>query len=603
MKQIHFSKIKITDGFWKTKQDMVRNVTAQAVWHRFSQTHRFDALRCRWAQEGQYEGHIFWDSDVAKWIEGVANLLAQGPAPELEALCDQAIDCIVQNADENGYFNSYFLSLCPEKRFTDRSAHELYCAGHLMEAAVAYWEATGKKALLNTMCRYADYLERIFVQEASAAFVTPGHPELELALVRLYRATGEKRYLALSKFFVDQHGNNSKDRDLHETVLVDYNMDRIPLREITQPEGHAVRALYLLCGMIDIAAAYGDTALADACRRAFDSIVNRRMYITGGVGSTYIGEAFTVDYHLPGRTAYAETCGSIAMALFAGRMQNFEVDSRYADAVERVLYNGILSGISMDGRSFFYENPLEIDPAFNNVCLSTREKERMPITQRMEVFECSCCPPNLVRFIPSVGNLLYGTDDDMLYVHQYMMSEAEFDGIRITQRTDYPASGSITIAVEGPRRIALRIPGWCPGFRLNVPCTLQNGYAVISLQGNAELRLELEMPVTLLSADRRVHDCAGRVAVTRGPVLYCIEGVDNGEDLRSVAVHSAGEWKLTQGRFLLPELQGTGFRPKRQDTLYSPDRDAYETIPLIWIPYYAFANRGTSEMQVWVLKG
>ncbi len=601
MKQISFSDITVTGGFWKTKQELVRRVTVHSVYKRFAETHRFDALRCQWARAGQYEGHIFWDSDVAKWIEGAACLLSLGPAPELEALCDEAIAQIVKNAEDTGYFNSYFLSLCPEKRFTDRSAHELYCAGHLMEAAVAYRDATGKTALLDAMCRYADYIEKIFKIEGSAAFVTPGHPELELALVRLYHATGEKRYLELAKFFIDQHGANPKDQVLHETVQLDYNMDRQPLRQITQPDGHAVRALYLLCGMIDVAAACEDRELADSCRRAFDSIVSRRMYITGGLGSTYLGEAFTTDYHLPGRTAYAETCASIALALFAGRLQNFEPDSRYADTLERALYNGILSGLSMDGKSFFYENPLEIDPDFNDVCVSTTEKERMPITQRLEVFDCSCCPPNLLRLIPSVGNFLYGTQDGTLYVHQYMDSEGRFDQIHVIQKTRYPSDGVISITAEGPARIGLRIPGWCRSFRLNRPYTLEKGYALVELSGKTELLLELDMPVALMEANRRVHDCAGRVAVTRGPVVYCIEGVDNGKDLRSVSIDPAGSWTLGQEEFLLPELHTAGYRPQEGGALYRPITRE-EEIPLKFIPYYAFANRGTSEMQVWILK-
>ncbi len=600
MKQIPFSAVRLHDGFWKVKQDMVRGTTAQAVYDRFSDTHRFDALRCQWAEEGKYQAHIFWDSDVAKWIEGVAYILTQTEAPELEKICDDAIEQIVQNADENGYFNSYFLCTEQDQRFRTRSCHELYCAGHLMEAAVAYRDATGKDALLQAMCKYADYIERVFKTENSAAFTTPGHPELELALVKLARATGEKRYLELSKYFIDQHGCNDKDQDVYEDFDTNYNQDLVPLRDIRTAEGHCVRALYLLCGMIDVADAYGDHALADACRRVFDNIVNKRMYITGSVGSTHIGEAFTVDYHLPGRTAYAETCAAISLALFASRMANFEVDSKYADAVERAIYNGVLSGVSMDGRSFFYENPLEIDPKFNHVNTSTRGKERMPITERLEVFGCSCCPPNIVRFIPSIAGMMYGIQEDTLYVHQYMSSQAEFAGVKITQRTAYPTDGAVSITATGVSKIALRIPGWCRSFQLNVPYELKNGYAIVD--SHTEVVLELDMPVTAIAANRQVHDCAGRVAVTRGPVVYCIEGVDNGEDLKSVSIDPKGDWKLAEGRFLLPEPVTTGYRPLEAPTLYAPAEDTYEEIPLTFIPYYAFANRGTTEMQVWVLR-
>lgn len=603
MRYIPFSDIQIHAGFWKTKQDMVRNITVQAVYDRFAETHRFDALRCKWKEEGQYESHVFWDSDVAKWIEGAAYILMQQDAPELEKICDDAIDLIIKNSDAHGYFNSYFLCTRQNERFTDRNLHELYCAGHLIEAAVAYKNATCKDAFLNAMCRYADYIEQVFKNEGSASFVTPGHPELELALIKLYHATGEKRYLELSKFFIDQHGNNTIDRNIAEFADTNYNQDFKPLRSISTAEGHCVRALYLLCGMIDVATEYNDTALIAACKRCFNNIVNKRMYITGSVGSTHIGEAFTVDYHLPNRTAYSETCAAIALALFASRMQNVEVDSRYADTVERALYNGILSGVSMDGKSFFYENPLELDPKFNDINTSTTNKERYPITQRVEVFGCSCCPPNIVRFIPSVANMIYGCNEDILFVHQYMDSETSSNGIQITQKTQYPINGNIAITCDSDKaQIALRIPGWCKSFHLNHPYELKNGYAYVSLRGKTEILLELAMPVVAISANRQVHDCAGRVAIMRGPVVYCIEGVDNGDDLKSVSIDPNGVFKVAETEFLVPNINTTGYIPTESEALYSPAKDSYQQIPLKLIPYFAFANRGTTEMHVWILK-
>lgn len=600
MKNIPFSQVTVHDGFWKVKQDMVRDTTVRAVYRRFAETHRFDAFRCKWKEEGRYQAHIFWDSDVAKWIEGVAYLLTFRRDPELEAICDETIARIVENADEHGYFNSYFLTDRQDQRFQDRNCHELYCAGHLIEAAVAYRDATGKDAFLKAMCRYADYIEQVFKIEDSAAFTTPGHPELELALVKLYRATGEKRYLDLSKFFIDKHGNNPKDRELYVTANSNYNMDALPLREVSQPDGHCVRALYLLCGMIDVAMEYGDAALIDACKRCFDSIVQKRMYVTGSVGSTHIGEAFTVDYDLPNRTAYTETCAAIALALFASRMQTLEADGRYADTVERALFNGMLSGISMDGKSFFYENPLEIDPDFNDVNVSTTQKERLPITQRLEVFDCSCCPPNLVRLIPSVGGMAYGRSDDTVFVHQYLASTVRDGELELTVETRYPENGDITLRVRGAGRIALRIPGWCPAFRLDRPYTLEKGYAYVNLGGDTTLHLTLEMPITFLTANRRVHADAGRVAVTRGPVVYCLEGPDNPRDLHNIRLDPNGSWKPVPGPFLLPDLEGVGQMPVDDDRLYAPLGETRQ-VSVRLIPYYAFANRGTSEMEVWAL--
>lgn len=428
MKSIPFSDVRINHGFWKIKQDMIRETTVGSIYRRFQETNRFDAIRCRWKEEGRYEAHIFWDSDVAKWIEGVSYLLAHQGDSALEEIVDGVVEEFIKNQDEDGYFNSYYLVTRQDERFQNRTDHELYCAGHWMEAAAAYYHATGKNRFLKAVCRYADYIERVFKHERSAGFTTPGHPEIELALVRLYEATGEKRYLELSKFFIDKHGLHENDEKRYDFANELYNQDDIPLRDRSTAEGHCVRALYLFCGMADIAERYADTALADACRRCFDNIVNKRMYITGGVGSTHLGEAFSIDYDLPNRTAYAETCAAISLVMFARRMQRLEPNAIYGDAVERALYNGVLSGISMDGSSFFYENPLEIVPKFNNVNSSTTIKEHFPITQRVEVFDCSCCPPNIMRLIASVGDYLYTYDADTLYIHQYIDSEADSDG-------------------------------------------------------------------------------------------------------------------------------------------------------------------------------
>lgn len=604
MKSISFEHTKINDGFWKVKQDMVKNSTLYAVYDRFADTHRFDTLSCTWKEGDPDMPHIFWDSDVAKWIEGAAYLLMEKRDERIEAIIDDAVDKIVSNSDENGYFNSHFLVTEKDKRFKIRGNHELYCAGHLMEAAVAYNKATGKDKLLKAMCRFADYIDKVFREEKSAEFTTPGHPEIELALVKLYDATGEKRYLELSRFFIDEHGTGKDDpEDILDFFNNLYNQDEMPLRERSTAEGHAVRALYLYCGMADIAARYNDFELLEACRRVFEDMVNKKMYISGGLGSTHLGEAFTVPYHLPNRTAYTETCAAIAMALFCKRMQLLDINSKYADIAERVIYNGFLSGVSMDGKAFFYENPLAIDPMFNDVCRSTKTKERFPITQRMEVFGCSCCPPNVVRFIPSIADLMYSFDNETIYVHQYMSSETEYDNIHISQITDYPANGKIKIHCTAPQKqIAVRIPSWCSDFKINADYTLKNGYAYIALNGSGEIELELNMPVVCVKSNKRVHENAGRIAVMRGPVLYCAEGVDNGEDLAGIAVDISAEFKQTDSDFILPSLCVCAYREKDSDMLYSKAGDDYEKFTLKLIPYYAFANRGETEMSVWFLR-
>ena len=602
MKNISFRNVDINGGFWKQKQDMLKTVTVHAVYDRFKETHRFDALKCQWKPGMPDMPHIFWDSDVAKWIEGVAYLLEKEDRPELKAIVEEAIDDIIANSDENGYFNSHYLVREDKTRFTIRNEHELYCAGHFIEAAVAYYKATGEDRFLKAMCKYADYIEKCFKTEKTAKFVTPGHPELELALVKLYEATGEKRYYDLAAYFIDEHGKQPDQNILPGITDTPYNQDEMLLKDRNTIDGHSVRALYLYCGAADIARLRGDSELTAACQRIFENVVNKRMYVTGGVGSTHIGETFTVDYDLPSRRAYTETCAAIALVFFASRMQELKVDSRYADCIERVLYNGFLSGISLDGKSFFYENPLEIDPDFNNINYSTAQKERFPITQRLEVFDCSCCPPNIVRFIPSIADHVYGCDSNTVYINQFMDSTVEYDGIKIKQSTDFPTSGKIKIdCYSSARKIAIRIPGWCREFKCDKSYTVENGYAVFE-PGTTAINVDMGMPIYAVRANRRVHDTAGRIAIMRGPVVYCAEGVDNGRDLRSIRVNKNASFQESESNMLLPSLHTVAFRPKESDALYFTAGDDLEEIPLTLIPYYAFANRGETEMCLWLLE-
>lgn len=603
MQNIGFSNTEITGGYWKTRQDINISVTLKSVYERFKETNRFDALKCEWKDGDPNMPHIFWDSDVAKWIEGASYILSSKEDAATVEIIENAIDCIINNSDENGYFNSHYLVTEQNKRFSDRNCHELYCAGHLIEAAVAYYENTGKDRFLKAMCKYADYIEKVFKTDKSAAFTTPGHPELELALMKLYKATGNKRYADLAKYFIDEHGNHPEEGDYIDWCNNRYNQDEMPIKDRSTAEGHAVRAMYLMCGAADVAAEYGDDALKNACERVFQNVISKRMYITGGIGSTNIGEAFTVDYDLPNRTAYAETCASISLAMFANRMLQFGADSKYADIVEKTIYNGVMSGVSLDGKSFFYENPLEIDPEFNNINTSTNSKQRFPITQRLEVFACSCCPPNILRFVASIAGFLYSVDDDTVYVHQYMDSKTETYGIKIEQKTEYPKNGKITVKCDADKKyIAFRIPGWCKSFTINCDYTVKNGYAYIALEHHREIEIDFDMPVVFIAANRRIHANSGRVAVMRGPVVYCAEGVDNGADIKSISVDVNAEVELEDSLFLLPILKTTAYRPKETDRLYYEVGDDYEETKLTLIPYYAFANRQETEMQVWLLR-
>ena len=600
MKTIGLENIKINNGFWRIKQEMVNNITLKSVYERFSETHRFSALKCEWKEGDPNLPHVFWDSDIAKWIESVGYILNFYDNDEMEAVADRAIEDICKNMDEKGYFNSHFL--VTGERFTVRNEHELYCAGHLMEAAVAYYKSTGKRALLDAMCKYADYIETVFVKEQSAAFVTPGHPEIELALVKLYEATGEKRYLELSKFFIDNHGANEKDKELYPGCYLLYNQDEKSIRERDTVDGHCVRALYLLSGAADIALLYNDKDLADAAERCFNNVVNKRMYITGATGSTCHGESFTIDYDLPDRDAYAETCASISLAFFANRMLKLKADSKYADAVERVMYNGILAGVSMDGKSFFYENPLEIDVDFNEVHPCTDGGRRYPITQRKEVFDCSCCPPNVTRFIGGIGEYMYSHNEDTLFVHQYIDSELIFDGMRVIQKTQYPVNGEVEFTFNNNQKksVAFRIPGWCKDFTVNKDYIEKNGYIYIQVAQNDVVKFNFSMPVRFISANKRVHTAAGKVAVMRGPVVYCLEGVDNGKDLTAFTVDIKADTEIVEGAFLVPDIIAKGYKESDNDALYFEATDDLTECDLKFIPYYAYANRGESDMLVWV---
>lgn len=617
MKNIGFENIRITGGFWAKRQDLVRRVTAKSVYDRFNETGRMEAFRCDWKEGMDKRPHFFWDSDVAKWIESVAYLTRLSPEPELEELADRIIDDLVANQWEDGYFNIYYTVVEPGRRFTVRDRHELYCAGHLLEAAIAYYEATGKDKLYRAMLRYVDLIERIFIKEKSAAFHTPGHEEIELALIKLYDFTGEQRYLDMVQFFVDMRGNNDKDSKIGSRGQLpwEYAQDQAPIREQSTAEGHAVRLCYLYCGVADLAARTGDDALREACVRVFRNIVERRMYITGGIGSTSEGERFESDFILPNEFAYAETCAALSLALFALRMQVMSDDSVYADTVERVIYNGFLSGMSLDGRAFFYENPLRITLEQRRRNFGERFKLRFPITQRVEVFNCSCCPPNITRFIPSIANLLYTVDEGAVRVNQFMESEAEFDGLRITQKTDYPFDGKVQIALSGgAASLGIRMPSWCREFvfaKNGAPVKPQyrHGYAYIPMEDGDVVDYEMKMQPAVIAADPRVSENAGRVALMRGPVVYCAEGVDNAElmgrtgTLDDILLAPDMQFDLDYDKGLdAPVITAHALCHTPTSTLYSPEPLPTEPVKVRFVPYYAFANRGETDMLVWVLK-
>lgn len=605
MKLIDFRKTDLTDGFWKKQVDVVSEVSVYNVYKRFEETGRFAALNCTWKKGDPYEPHIFWDSDIAKWIESVAFIIEKRPCPELEKVVDEVAVAMENNADEYGYFNSCYL-VHDKPRWSDRTDHELYCAGHLVEAAVAYYVATGKRKLLDVMEKYLDYIYHVFVVDGSADFITPGHEEIELALIKLYDLTKNEKYLDLCSFFIDNRGN-STDKE-YPGVAHKYSQSHLPVREQKTAEGHCVRACYLYTGMADLARLTGDKELSDACKAIFDDIIYKKMYITGGIGSAGRGEAFTIPYDLPDLTAYSESCAALSLAWFAQRMLLIENDSKYADTIEKVLYNNGLSSVSRDGKAFFYVNPLAIRTHLLERNTSQENThENLTITQRKEVFDCSCCPPNITRFIASVADFLYTYDEDTVYVHQYMASETKTENFSISQKTSYPDNGKIEIRTGNIRNIAVRIPGWCEKYTLSVngsneDVEIMNGYAYIkNLSSESVIILDFDMTPFVVYPTSKIKDYISRAAVQRGPVVYCAEGADNDFPIMAFRLNTDTEFEEEYSDFYgTYTLTATGRIPVEKEELYSRRKEEMIHTKIRLIPYFGFANNGESDMEVFL---
>lgn len=616
---VSYQDLTVTGGFWKDKQDLFRKITVDAVYDRFEETGRFEALKFNWKEGMPNKPHIFWESDVTKWIEGAAYFLKKQRDPELEAKVDELVARMKRTQDENGYLNAYFTVVEPEARFTRRTDHELYCAGHLVEGAIAYAQATGKTDMLEVAKKYIDLIDRVFRIEHSAKFDTPGHEEIELALFRLYDYTGEERYKLLAEYFIDTRGIS--DRDVtYDFADQEHMQSHLPVRKQKTAEGHSVRALYLYSGMADMARIEQNEELTEVCKTLFENITKKRMYITGGVGSTHRGESFTFDYDLPEYTAYNETCASIALAMFCKRMWLIEKDGKYADCAERAIYNTVLSGVSLSGNEFYYENPLAADPARSSFNDSRPDglKEHLAILERVKVFGCSCCPPNLLRIVGSIADYMYSVSGNTIYAHCYMdaAGKVELNGktVGLIQKTNYPYEGVIGITTDtaGEYTIALRIPAWAGSAEITVngektEYHTVTGYAYITRQWNAgdELVLTLPMQVKVLESNPRVRDLSGRAAVMRGPLVFCAEGIDNGgrpmRDIRISRENAFTESNTVISGTEVPVLKTKALIRKDTDELYLEAPLEEEEIELTLIPYFARMNRGITELTTWLL--
>lgn len=637
---IPLKNIKITDDFWGRYVKLVRDVIIPYQWDALNdnipgaeKSHAIKNFRiAAGLEEGEFYGAVFQDSDVAKWLEAVAYSLENNPDTELEQKADWVIDIIEKAQQPDGYLNTYYTIKEPENRWTNLAeGHELYCAGHMIEAAIAYYNATGKRKLLDVVCRFADYICDVFGSEPGKIRGYPGHQEIELALVKLYRVTGNKKFLDLARYFIEERGKEPYYFDIEyekrgRTEIFPelrgygrkYWQTHLPIYKQYTIEGHAVRALYMLSGIADIAIESQDQVMHDVCKRLWDNVVNRRMYVTGAVGSTPHGEAFTFDYDLPNDTVYGETCASIALIFFAHRMLKLEIDSQYADVMERALYNTVLAAMALDGRSFFYVNPLEVYP---EACEKDFGKQHIkPVRQKW--FSVACCPPNIARLLASLGQYIYSVKDNILYTHLYIGSNAniEIDGckIEVVQETQYPWNGNIEFRINSQVTkeftVAFRIPGWSKNMVIKVnnetiEVEQRAGYAYITREWTQDdsVVISIEMPVMKVKSNPLVRENIGKVALQRGPLVYCLEEADNGKNLHQLFLASNTEFEVVHDEDFLSGLTvitAKGYKIDNTDwnnNLYKTDVEIKSTpATLKFIPYFAWANRGVGEMTVWV---
>lgn len=610
-KMIPFTDVELHSGFWLDRYNLNKNVSLDSVKKRFEDTGRFDALRFNYLKTGK-KPHIFYDSDAAKWMEAAAYLMEKDRASqaENEKFIDEIVDAMAAAQRDDGYLNSTFQQIKPDKIFTERGEHELYCAGHLIEAAVAYHKATGKDKFLHIMEKYCDCIYRAFISEKTAKFVTPGHEEIELALMKLYEHIGNKKYFQMAEFFL-------KNRGKHDEPVYSNNrygtQDDVDIYNLHEANGHCVRALYLYSGIADLARETKDEKLIENLSDVWEDITTRKMYVTGGVGSTFRTESFTVPYDLPNRTAYSESCCAIAFILFALRMRKIKRDAKFGNLIERVMYNALLSSTGLDGKTFFYENPLEIAlEEYNREVSVENGRERLPITQRLEVFGCSCCPPNINRFFAELGDGIAYEDGSEITVEQYVSSDIKTSLGEIEIAEEYALTGKATISSHnyGGKKISLRLPEWCDGFSLDLngkPCEakISGGYARVSVPEEFTLSLDFNIRPRFVAANPNVNADAGRIALTYGPVVYCLEGADNGRRLNRISVSPAAADAATLEKDFhgLYSITVDGYIDGDTDSLYFfADKSELEKKTLKFIPYFAFANRGESDMLVWVRK-
>lgn len=648
------TQVRINDEFWNERLEHIREVTLPRQYEWMETTGRLDNFRNAASGEGKFQGRFYNDSDVYKWVEAACHVLMTDDDSSLRDDVEEVVEMIEAAQWDDGYLHTYFTLEAPDDRWQNLSVlHELYCAGHLFEAAVAHHRATGSDRLLNVAVALANHIDKEFGEDARDG--VPGHEEIELALVKLARVTGEQRYLDLAQLFVDRRGqpgsrlrweaenvdkipgaeyNPGVDiREKYADQVLDgngkydgrYHQDHRPVREQDRPVGHAVRATYLYSAMTDLAAERDDDELWEAVQRIWEHTTTRQMYVTGGLGSSYRNEGFTEDYDLPKEAAYAETCAAVGNVFWNDRMARFTGESKYIDLLERALYNGVLAGISVDGERFRYLNPLARTNGPHPLSNLPDEYDDDRFSYDLQGwFTCACCPANAARLLASLETYLYATDDQTVYANLYVGSSATttLDDIEVAlnQETDYPWEGGATITVEPVDTVsfelALRVPEWAAAVTVAVDGTEQavpvvDGYIRLDRTWGSRTVVDLsfDQPVRQIEAHPRIHQSTEQVAIQRGPIVYCFEEHDNGRSPHELRIAEGESWtpqhqpNLFEG---VTTLAGRAFVPAEdswEGTLYrSRQADEWETVEAVAVPYYAWGQRDDGEMAVWVSK-
>jgi DUF1680 family protein len=621
--------VRLTDGIPQRMQMLVKEKVLTYQWEALhdrvkgaAKSHCIENFRIAAGLcAGEFYGNVFQDSDLYKWLEATSYCIEVFGDGELEARADEVCELIGKAQLSDGYINTYYTIKEPAGRFTNlQEGHELYCAGHFFEAAAAYYKATGKRQILDTACRFADYLTRVFGTGEGQIPGYPGHQVVEIGLVKLFQVTGNPAYLKLADYFIAQRGKEplyfALEREksgfkeiFHLPVISERTYAQTHLEPVHQTEavGHAVRALYMYSAMADLARMNENRPLKDACEKLFRNVTQRRMYITGGVGSTSYGESFTTDFNLPNDTIYGESCASVALMMFAARMASLTGDGAYYDTVERAFFNHILAGISQTGTEFFYVGPLAVHPSYCHCNPGLQHVK--PVRQKW--FDCACCPTNIARTIMSIGSYAFGADNDTLYIHIPLASDINTGRFELALRTQYPFGDTLRIEVfDHEQNVAVRQSGLAPvkGVRVNGEerhLAAVNGYFHLSaLKQGDVVTVTYDLHPRYVVSHPKVVDNVGKAAVMRGPVVYCAEQADNGEGIASLrlpytAAFTEAETFAGNGAVTL-KTRGTKAVFADDDALYQDSLPTWEGMDITLIPYFLWANRGEGEMQVYL---